>query len=239
MLYFAEKILIIMKKIVFMLVLVTLLVVGCQEPNDPLANFTYDKEFYIEDDTAYFKNQSLDAQSYLWQFHNNLFDLEGEQFSDKNVSYYYDLPRTYEVTLTAFSDYYRPFVFDKERKSDKYSLSIEVRTTTYRDYHGVWSGIKTENGISEDYTFVIEAEQFTRNLVIRDLIDVSGLYTEENDGIFVIDGDGGYGDYPNHLFDFAGTGYLIGDTIHINFTADAVNFSDFYDVEFVGSRISK
>lgn len=68
---------------------------SCQK--EPSAFFTASKTTAFVNESISFTNNSIDAESFEWDFGN------GQTSTSRNPSHYYSVPGTYNVTLTAYS----------------------------------------------------------------------------------------------------------------------------------------
>lgn len=101
-----------MKKRIFPLFLIAILLTFYSCRPDPGAGFTADKNDVLTDETVTFTNTSEDALSYEWDFG------DGTTTTEENPTHAYTATGTYTVTLTAFSK--------KDKKSDEATDVINV-----------------------------------------------------------------------------------------------------------------
>ena len=98
-----------MKKILFIIILVPLVLTSCTK--DPYANFTSDRKVVEVGEEVYFTNRSYDAIDYEWDFG------DGYLSRNFNAAHSWIVPGIYTVTLTAFG---------RDGKIDRAMMNIEV-----------------------------------------------------------------------------------------------------------------
>lgn len=107
-----------MKKYAFLLLLMTSIFTAC-EVNKPvtISKFSTEYSTYYVDETINFVNESVAANSFLWEFGDD------RTSTRQNVSISYDKPGRYEITLHAYGTY----------NDDVSYLTIEVIQSTDLD----------------------------------------------------------------------------------------------------------